>query len=155
MLVLGDIFPNFHAITNEGEFNFHDFIGDSWVVLFSHPHDFTPVCTTELARAAQLKDEFAKRGVKMIALSCNDAEMHKDWIKDIEAYGKLNTSEKFPFPIIDDKTRRLALSLGMIDPNEVDSAGAALTARALFLIGPDKKLKMSLVYPATTGRNFE
>lgn len=99
--------------------------------MFSHPHDFTPVCTTELARAAQLQDEFKKRNVKLLALSCNDVQMHKDWIKDIEAYGQLDTSKAFPFPIIDDRSRHLANKLGMIDPDELDSAGIPLTARAV------------------------
>lgn len=155
MVLLGHIFPNFDAVTNEGQINFHEFIGDSWCILFSHPHDFTPVCTTELARAAQLAEEFTKRNVKLIALSCNDVSMHNDWIKDIQCYGKLDTSKKFPFPIIDDKTRHLAEKLNMIDPDERDPAGIPLTARAVFIIGPDKKLKLSFLYPATTGRNFE
>jgi 1-Cys peroxiredoxin 6 len=155
MVLLGDVFPNFTALTNEGEIAMHDYIDSSWCILFSHPHDFTPVCTTELARAAQLADEFQKRGVKMIALSCNDASMHCDWIKDIQAYGKLNTDKKFPYPIIDDKARKLAHQLGMIDPDEVDKDGMPLTARAVFIIGPDKKLKLSFLYPASTGRNFE
>ncbi|CAF0799408.1 unnamed protein product [Brachionus calyciflorus] len=155
MVLLGHIFPNFKAITNEGEIDFHEYVGDSWCILFSHPHDFTPVCTTELARAAQLSEEFSKRNVKLIALSCNDVNMHKDWIKDIQSYGNLDASKKFPYPIIDDKTRALAEKLGMIDPDERDNAGIPLTARAVFIIGPDKKLKLSLLYPATTGRNFD
>ena len=154
-VLLGQIFPNFDANTNEGPINFHEYIGDKWCILFSHPHDFTPVCTTELSRAAQLSDEFAKRNVKLIALSCNEADMHNDWIKDIECYGNLDKSKKFPYPIIDDKSRQLAHKLGMIDPDEIDSAGLPLTARAAFIIGPDKKLKLSILYPATTGRNFE
>jgi 1-Cys peroxiredoxin 6 len=155
MILLGDIFPNFHARTNEGEIDFHDFIGDSWCILFSHPHDFTPVCTTELARAAQLHPEFARRNVKMIGLSCNDSEMHKEWIKDICSYGRLDSSKPFPYPIIDDKTRTISHKLGMMDQNELDVAGQALTARAVFVIGPDKRLKLSILYPSTTGRNFE
>ncbi|CAF0872594.1 unnamed protein product [Brachionus calyciflorus] len=154
-VLLGQIFPNFTALTNEGQITLHDFIGDSWCILFSHPHDFTPVCTTELGRAAQLSDEFAKRNVKLIALSCNEADMHNDWIKDIESYCNWDKSRKFPYPIIDDKDRQLAQKLGMIDPDEIDSAGLPLTARACFIIGPDKKLKLSILYPATTGRNFD
>lgn len=133
-VLLGQIFPNFNAHTNEGDINFHEYIGDSWCILFSHPHDFTPVCTTELARAAQLAPEFTKRNVKLIALSCNDADMHKEWIKDIQAYGHLDTTSKFPYPIIDDKTRNLAHTLGMIDPDEIDSAGMPLTARAVKIL---------------------
>jgi 1-Cys peroxiredoxin 6 len=153
MPLLGEVFPNFTAMTNEGEIKFHEYVGDSWCVLFSHPADFTPVCTTELARAAQLAPEFAKRGVKMIALSCNDVESHKGWIDDIKSFG--NIKSKFPYPIIDDKSRQLANLFGMIDPDEIDSAGLPLTARAVFVIGPDKKMKMSILYPATTGRNFK
>ncbi len=120
--------------------------------MFSHPADFTPVCTTELGRAAKLQPEFAKRGVKMAALSCDKVQHHIDWIKDIKAYAGL---ESFPYPIIDDSSRELAKSLGMIDPDEIDAQGMPLTARAVFVIGRDKKLKLSILYPATTGRNFE
>jgi 1-Cys peroxiredoxin 6 len=135
MILLGDIFPNLRLHTSKGEFDMHEYIGDSWCILFSHPHDFTPVCTTELAKAAKLAPEFAKRNVKMLALSCNDIEMHKAWIKDIAAYGNLNldTDNMFPYPIIDDKARIISLKLGMMDPNELDSAGAPLTARAVIL----------------------
>jgi len=151
---LGDVMPDFKAQTNEGEISFHDFVGDSWAILFSHPADFTPVCTTELGRAHLLADEFKKRGVKMIALSCDDAESHKGWIKDIQRY--TSTEEKqFNFPIISDPKREIAVALGMIDPDEKDAAGLPLTARAVFVVGPDKKLKLSLLYPATTGRNFD
>jgi 1-Cys peroxiredoxin 6 len=125
----------------------------SWCILFSHPADFTPVCTTELARAANLSNEFTKRGVKLIAVSCQDKEAHCSWIKDIQSFGKIEG--QFPYPIIDDANRQLAHTLGMIDPDEVDSKGMPLTARAVFIIGTDKKLKLSLLYPATTGRNFE
>nr|AEI52300.1 peroxiredoxin 6 protein [Sepiella maindroni] len=152
MANLGDIFPNFDADTTAGHFNFHEFINNSWAILFSHPADYTPVCTTELTRVVQLIPEFKKRGVKLCALSCDDVESHHGWIKDIIAYGKL---AEFPYPIISDKTRKLAVSLGMVDPDEKDLAGMPLTARAVFIIGPDKKLKLSILYPATTGRNFD
>lgn len=154
MVVLGEVFPNFDAMTNEGPVKFHDFIGDSWCILFSHPHDFTPVCTTELGEAARLAPEFGKRGVKMIALSCNTAEMHNRWINDIKAYAKLPEDFKFPFPIIDDHSRELSKLLGMLDPSEVDASGLPLSARACFVVGPDKQLKLSILYPATTGRDF-
>jgi 1-Cys peroxiredoxin 6 len=131
MVLLGEIFPNFKANTNVGEIEIHDYVGDSWCILFSHPHDFTPVCTTELARAAQLAPEFAKRNVKLLALSCNDVEMHNAWVKDIVAYGNLDATNPFPYPIIDDKTRHISERLGMIDPNEHDAAGIPLTARAV------------------------
>jgi len=153
MVNLGDIFPNFDAETTDGNFKFHDYIADSWAILFSHPADYTPVCTTELNRVCELTSEFQKRGVKLCALSCDDVESHHGWIKDIVAYGKM--SDKFPYPIISDKTRKLAVSLGMVDPDEKDIAGMPLTARAVFIIGPDKKLKLSILYPATTGRNFD
>ena len=112
------------------------------------------MCTTELGRAAKLAPEFQKRGVKMIALSCNDVDMHCNWVKDIEAYAGLTATE-FPYPIIDDTDRKLATQLGMIDPDEKDKSGMPLTARAVFIIGPDKKVKLSILYPASTGRNFE
>ena len=153
MVNLGDVFPNFEAQTNEGPIKFHHFLGDSWGILFSHPADYTPVCTTELGRVAQLAPEFEKRGVKMIALSIDSPESHNGWIKDIESYCSL--TGKFPFPIIADHKRELAVHLGMLDPDEVNAQGIALTCRAVFIIGPDKKLKLSLLYPATTGRNFD
>ncbi len=103
----------------------------SWCIFFSHPHDFTPVCTTELGRAAKLAPEFHKRGFKMIAISCNDCSMHKEWIKDIQDYSNLDKSSAFPYPIIDDTDRSLAVRLGMIDPDEKDSTGMPLTARAV------------------------
>ena len=154
-VLLGDTFPNFTVQTSEGELELHKFIEGSWCIFFSHPADFTPVCTTELARAAQLAPEFTKRNVKMIALSCDPVDTHKSWIKDIQAYGNLDTSKNFPYPIIDDTSRELAHKLGMIDPDERDSKGMPLTARAVFVIGTDKKLKLSILYPATTGRNFK
>jgi len=152
MVNLGDVFPDFKADTSEGEIQFHEFIKDTWAVLFSHPADYTPVCTTELARVAQLVSEFQKRGVKLAALSCDNAESHRGWIKDIQKYKDL---EKFPYPIIADDKRELAVQLGMVDPDEKDAKGLPLTCRAVFIIGPDKKLKLSILYPATTGRNFD
>ncbi|XP_023234601.1 peroxiredoxin-6-like [Centruroides sculpturatus] len=125
-----------------------------WAILFSHPADFTPVCTTELGRVAKLVPEFNKRGVKLIALSCDNVDSHKGWIKDICSFSELN-SEEFPYPIISDEGRDLAVQLGMIDPKEKDEKGLPLTCRAVFIIGPDKKLKLSILYPATTGRNFD
>ncbi|XP_057289390.1 peroxiredoxin-6-like [Hydractinia symbiolongicarpus] len=151
MVNLGDVMPNFKAATNEGEIQFHDFIKGSWAILFSHPADFTPVCTTELSQAQKLAPEFQKRGVKMVALSCDDAESHQGWIKDIKHY----TSDAFSYPIIADPKREIATSLGMLDPEEKDKAGMPLTCRAVFIIGPDAKLKLSFLYPATTGRNFD
>ncbi|XP_032492107.1 peroxiredoxin-6 isoform X1 [Phocoena sinus] len=154
-LLLGDKAPNFEANTTIGRIRFHDYLGDSWGILFSHPRDFTPVCTTELGRAAKLAPEFAKRNVKMIALSIDSVEDHLAWSKDINAYNGDEPTEKLPFPIIDDKNRDLAIQLGMLDPAEKDEKGMPVTARVVFIFGPDKKLKLSILYPATTGRNFD
>uniref|UniRef100_A0A0K0DNX6 Thioredoxin domain-containing protein n=1 Tax=Angiostrongylus cantonensis TaxID=6313 RepID=A0A0K0DNX6_ANGCA len=158
---LGDTFPTFSAVTNLGKIkDFHDWIGNSWVILFSHPADFTPVCTTELARAVQLAEKFEERQVQMIALSCDSAESHRSWIRDILAYAEYDkcfscSVNNFPFEIIADENRRLATELGMLDPKEKDSAGIPLTARAVFIIDPEKKLRAQILYPATTGRNFD
>ncbi|KAI1236534.1 hypothetical protein IHE44_0014784 [Lamprotornis superbus] len=220
-LLLGDEAPNFEADTTQGRIRFHDFLGDSWGILFSHPRDFTPVCTTELGRAAKLAPEFSKRNVKMIALSIDSVQDHLSWCKvtalgrpqgaackpsqpwrdvchipkrggagiqsrngefsifverptkcsvqeennifavpplaerDINAYNGDQPAEKLPFPIIADKNRELAVKLGMLDPDELDKDGMPLTARVVFVFGPDKKLKLSILYPATTGRNFD
>ncbi|KFM68234.1 Peroxiredoxin-6, partial [Stegodyphus mimosarum] len=154
MVNLGDIFPDFAAETTEGTIKFHDWINDAWAILFSHPADFTPVCTTELGQVAKLAPEFEKRGVKLIALSCDNVESHKKWIEDIKAYACLK-GDGFPYPIISDEKRELAVSLGMVDPDEKDKAGLPLTCRAVFIIGPDKRLKLSMLYPASTGRNFD
>lgn len=126
-----------------------------WGILFSHPRDFTPVCTTELGRAAKLAPEFAKRNVKLIALSIDSVEDHLAWSKDINAYNGDEPTNKLPFPIIDDKNRDLAILLGMLDPAEKDDKGMPVTARVVFIFDPDKKLKLSILYPATTGRNFD
>ncbi|KAL8178085.1 UNVERIFIED_CONTAM: Peroxiredoxin-6 [Gekko kuhli] len=154
-LLLGDEAPNFEAETTHGKIRFHEFLGNSWGILFSHPRDFTPVCTTELGRAAKLAPEFAKRNIKMIALSIDDVNDHLSWCKDINAYNKDQPTEKLPFPIIADSKRELAVKLGMLDPDERDKDGMPLTARVVFVFGPDKKLKLSILYPATTGRNFD
>uniref|UniRef100_A0A915JM84 1-Cys peroxiredoxin n=1 Tax=Romanomermis culicivorax TaxID=13658 RepID=A0A915JM84_ROMCU len=149
---LGDIVPDFRAETSEGPISFHKWLDNSWAILFSHPADYTPVCTTELARVAQLDGEFKKRGVKLIALSCDGVESHKGWIEDIKKYGNV---PDVSFPIVADEQRKIALEFGMLDPDEVDSKGLPLTCRSVFIIGPDKKLKLSILYPATTGRNFD
>ncbi|KAJ7332447.1 hypothetical protein JRQ81_014627 [Phrynocephalus forsythii] len=154
-LLLGDEAPNFQADTTHGPIRFHEFLGGSWGILFSHPRDFTPVCTTELGRAAKLAPEFAKRNIKMIALSIDDVKDHLSWSKDINAYNGDEITEKLPFPIIADAKRELAVQLGMLDPEERDKDGIPLTARVVFVFGPDKKLKLSILYPATTGRNFD
>ncbi|XP_076248832.1 peroxiredoxin 6a [Calliopsis andreniformis] len=154
MVLLGETFPNFVAETQIGTINFHDWLGNSWGILFSHPHDFTPVCTTELGRVAKLMPEFERLGVKVIALSCNSVDSHRKWIEDIKAYSELSDKE-FPYPIIEDESRRLATLLGMLDPAEVNSEGIPLAARAVFIIDPAKKMRLSILYPATTGRNFD
>ena len=145
-LRLGDTAPNFTAQTTEGEIDFYEWLGDSWGVLFSHPADFTPVCTTELGRTAQLKDEFAKRNTKVIAVSVNDLDSHKSWINDINE--TQNTTVNFP--LLADPDRKVATLYGMIHPNASDNA----TVRSVFIISPDKKIKLMLTYPASTGRNF-
>ncbi|XP_036938800.1 peroxiredoxin-6-like [Acanthopagrus latus] len=155
-LLLGDVFPDFEAESTTGNIKLHEFLGDSWGILFSHPRDYTPVCTTELGRAARLSSEFSKRGVKMIALSVDCLQDHHGWTKDILGYNCEDpASSSLPFPIIADCKRELAVALGMLDPDEKDKDGMPLTARCVFIIGPDKRLKLSLLYPATTGRNFD
>ena len=145
-LKLGDTAPNFTAQTSEGELTFYDWLGDSWGVLFSHPADYTPVCTTELGRTAQLKDEFAKRNTKVMAVSVDDLDSHQGWIKDINE--TQNTTVNFP--LIADPHREIADLYGMIHPNASDT----MTVRSVFVISPDKKVKLLLTYPASTGRNF-
>lgn len=127
----------------------------SWGILFSHPADFTPVCTTELARVVQLHFEFEKRNVKPIALSIDSVQSHLQWIPDIHAYAGADPSAEFPYPIIDDADRSLAIKLNMLDRDEVNAQGVVLTCRAVFVIDPKKKLRLSILYPASSGRNFE
>jgi len=150
-LLLGQVVPDFEAETSDGKIKFHDWLGGSWAMLCSHPADFTPVCCTELGAVQNSMGEFKKRGVKVIALSCDDVEKHKGFIDDISAYSKTGD---FGYPIIADPDRKIADLYGMMDPVEKDGAGLPLTARAFFVIGPDKKLKLSILYPATTGRNI-
>ena len=145
-LRLGDTAPDFTAQTTMGEINFHEWLGDGWGLLFSHPADFTPVCTTELGRTAALKSEFEKRGVKAIAVSVDPLDEHKAWIKDIEE----TQSVEMNFPIIADEDRQVAELYDMIHPN----ASAKHTVRSVFVVGPDKKIKLTLTYPPSTGRNF-
>jgi len=155
-LNLGDIFPNFEANTTHGPVKFHEWKADKWAILFSHPADFTPVCTTELGHMAELvtRGEFEKRNCKVIAVSCDPVETHKAWIQDILAHQGLKTND-LPYPIIADEKRDLAVQLGMLDDVDKDSKGMPVTARAVFIVGPDNKMKLSLLYPATTGRNFD
>ncbi|MDI9863885.1 MULTISPECIES: peroxiredoxin [Flectobacillus] len=146
-LRLGDIAPDFTAETTQGTINFHEWIGDSWALLFSHPADFTPVCTTELGKTALLKGEFEKKGVKVIAVSVDDLDSHQRWIPDIEEVNGVSVN----FPIIADESRNVATLYDMIHPNASEKA----TVRSVFIIGPDKKIKLTLTYPASTGRNFQ
>jgi thioredoxin-dependent peroxiredoxin len=145
-LRLGDPAPNFQAKTTAGDIDFYEFLGNSWGVLFSHPADFTPVCTTELGRTALLKEEFAKRNVKVLAVSVDPLDKHIGWVNDINETQNCNVD----FPIIADEDRKVANLYGMIHPN----ASETFTVRSLFVIGPDKKVKLTITYPASTGRNF-
>ena len=144
---LGDEAPDFSAQTTEGQINFHQWIGDQWAVLFSHPADFTPVCTTELGTVAKLKPEFDKRGVKVIGLSVDAVDSHQSWIKDINETQQTTVN----FPIIADSDKQVANLYDMIHPNALNN----LTVRSVFVVGPDKKVKLTLTYPASTGRNFD
>ena len=146
-LRLGDIAPDFTQESSEGPIKFYDYLGDSWGVLFSHPADYTPVCTTELGHTAKLKDEFEQRGVKAIALSVDDVESHKGWINDINE--TQNTTVNFP--IIADKDRKVSTLYDFIHPN----ASETLTVRSLVIIDPNKKVRLIITYPASTGRNFK
>ena len=144
---LGQTAPDFHASTTEGDLQFHDWLGDSWGVLFSHPKDFTPVCTTELGQLAKMKGEFQKRNCKVIGLSCDTVEDHVRWSDDIE-----ETQGARPnFPMIGDPDGKIASTYGMLDADAADT----MTVRSIFVIGPDKKIKLNLTYPASTGRNFD
>jgi thioredoxin-dependent peroxiredoxin len=145
-LRLGDTVPDFTQASTAGEISFHEWAGDSWVVLFSHPADYTPVCTTELGTVAKLKPEFDQRNVKVLALSVDDVDSHNGWVKDIEE----TQSASLNYPILADPDRKVANLYDMIHPNSLNS----LTVRTVFIIDPNKKLRLSLTYPASTGRNF-
>ncbi len=144
---LGQTAPDFQATTTEGDLQFHDWLGSSWGVLFSHPKDFTPVCTTELGQVAKMKSEFDKRNCKVIGLSCDSVDDHARWSDDIE-----QTQGARPnFPMIADPDGTIATTYGMLDAGAADT----MTVRSVFIVGPDKKVKLSLTYPASTGRNFD
>lgn len=145
-LRLGDTAPNFKAQTSMGEIDFYEYLGDSWAVLFSHPADYTPVCTTELGRTASLNAEFEKRNVKVLALSVDPLDKHRGWIQDINETQGVEVN----FPIIADEDKKVSELYDMIHPNASESA----TVRSLFIISPDKKVKLIITYPASTGRNF-
>ena len=145
-LRLGDVAPNFKAQTTAGEIDFYEYLGNSWGILFSHPADYTPVCTTELGKTALLKDEFAKRNVKVLAVSVDPLDRHEGWVNDINETQNVEVD----FPLIADGDRNVATLYDMIHPN----ASATATVRSLFVIGPDKLVKLIITYPASTGRNF-
>ncbi|MGE9311781.1 peroxiredoxin [Niabella sp. CJ426] len=145
-LRLGDIAPDFTAQSTEGEINFHEYLGEGWGILFSHPADYTPVCTTELGKTALLKEEFAKRNTKVLAVSVDPLDSHFGWRNDINETQNTNVE----FPILADPERNIATLYDMIHPNASEKA----TVRSLFIIGPDKKVKLIITYPASTGRNF-
>jgi thioredoxin-dependent peroxiredoxin len=147
VLQLGDVVPNFTQQSSEGEIDFYSWAGDSWVVLFSHPADYTPVCTTELGEVSRLKPEFDKRNVKVIALSVDDAESHKGWIGDINETQGTTVN----YPILADDDKKVSDLYGMIHPN----ANAKLTVRTVFVIDPERKLRLTITYPPSTGRNFQ
>ncbi|MCR6642293.1 MAG: peroxiredoxin [Sporocytophaga sp.] len=146
-LRLGDIAPDFTAETTQGTVNFHEWIGNSWAILFSHPKDYTPVCTTELGAVAKIKGEFDKRNTKVIAVSVDPLSDHNGWINDINETQNTNVN----FPLIADPDKKVAILYDMIHPN----ASENVTVRSVFIIGPDKKVKLILTYPASTGRNFD
>ena len=146
-LQLGDPVPDFTATTTQGEIRFHEWMGDGWAVLFSHPKDFTPVCTTELGEVSRLKPEFEKRNVKVAGLSVDPIDSHSKWADDIRE----TQGHALNFPLIADHDRKVSDLYGMIHPNANDT----LTVRSVFVVGPDRKLKLTLTYPASTGRNFE
>jgi thioredoxin-dependent peroxiredoxin len=145
-LRLGDIAPNFQAKTTAGDIDFYEYLGNGWGILFSHPADYTPVCTTELGKTALLQEEFAKRNVKVLAVSVDPLEKHLGWVKDINETQNVNVG----FPLIADENKNVAGLYDMIHPNVSET----FTVRSLFVIGPDKKVKLMITYPASTGRNF-
>lgn len=152
---LGASFPDFHCATTQGEFSFHEFLerSPSWTILFSHPKDFTPVCTTELGAINTLAEEFNKKGVKLIGLSCDPVSEHHAWSKDVLGAAG-GSGDALAFPLIADEERHIAVTLGMLDPLERDTAGVPRPARALFVIDERKTNRLTLLYPATTGRDF-
>lgn len=149
---INDKFPNLTGATQEtDEFDLYEYLGDSWGIVFMHPGDFTPVCTTELGRAASLQAEFDKRGVKLCGFSCNDGESHKGWIEDI----KVATGQTVSFPLFCDPQREAAVQLGILDESNKDAKGLPLTVRSVFILKPDRTVALMMTYPASTGRNFD
>jgi len=155
-LNLGEVVPNFQCLGYDRDvrrlIDLYQYLGDSWGIIASHPADYTPVCTSELGTLARMYPEFEKRGVKVLGLSCDGMEEHCGWVKDVEKYG--DVKGHFPFPLLADKSRDVSVKLGMLDERLKDKEGLPLTCRALYIIGPDKTLKLAIIYPASTGRNF-
>ncbi|CAN6206234.1 unnamed protein product [Urochloa humidicola] len=151
-LTIGDTIPNLELDSTHGKIRIHDFVGDGYLIIFSHPSDFTPVCTTEMAAMAGYAQEFEKRGVKLLGISCDDVASHKEWIKDVEAY---KPGTKLTYPILADPDGSAIMQLNMVDPDEKDAQGASLPSRGLHVVGPDRKVKLSILYPASTGRNMD
>ncbi|ETW05620.1 hypothetical protein H310_03353 [Aphanomyces invadans] len=151
-ITLGDKIEDFHFESTHGALSLKEYFNGSWGILFSHPDDFTPICTTELGELARIDNmgEFSRRNVKVIGLSCNDVDSHKRWIEDIKAY----SGEDVKYPIIADKNRAIAVELGMLSSDDLDKTGLPLTVRSVFVLGPDLAIKLTLTYPASTGRNF-
>jgi alkyl hydroperoxide reductase subunit AhpC len=150
-LFIGDTAPNFKATTQLGEIDFHEFIGDHWCIFFSHPKDFTPVCTTELGFVAKLEGEWKKRNTKVLALSVDSAEEHVKWIKDIESTQHTHVN----YPVIADPTRKIAETFGMLDKRNINKEGLPETVRSVFVIDPAKTIRLIITYPASCGRNFD
>jgi len=151
VLRIGDVAPDFEADSTEGKIGLYSYLGTSWGILFSHPKDFTPVCTTELGRVAQLKEEWAKRNVKVMGLSVDSRTDHAEWVKDINETQKTTVD----YPLIADKDKKISLLYGMLDQTTLNDSGMPFTVRAVFIIGPDRRVKLILYYPASTGRNFD
>ncbi|EFJ31859.1 hypothetical protein SELMODRAFT_164163 [Selaginella moellendorffii] len=149
---IGDEIPDIHADSTHGPINLHEFCKNNWTLVFSHPADFTPVCTTELGSVAKYQPEIEKRGAKLLGLSCDTVEEHKAWTKDVEAY---TTGACVKYPIMADPTREISRKLNMLDPDEKDSSGQPVASRALHIVGPDCRIRVSFMYPASVGRNFD
>ncbi|GBG71531.1 hypothetical protein CBR_g8949 [Chara braunii] len=148
---LGDVIPDREVVTTHGKLKLHEYVGDGWLMLFSHPGDFTPVCTTELGKIAHMHREFEKRGVKLMGLSTDDVKQHEEWAKDVEAFG----GSPVKYPIIADPDRTVGQELNMMDPDLKDDKGHPLASRALHIIGPDKRIRLSFLYPGKVGRNMD
>ncbi|XP_021889527.1 1-Cys peroxiredoxin [Carica papaya] len=151
-LTLGDTVPNLQVETTHGNFKLHDYFGNNWTILFSHPADFTPVCTTELGKIAAYGPELESKGVKLLGLSCDPVQSHSEWFKDVEAY---TPGCRVTYPVIADPKREILAQLNMVEPDLKDPSGSLVPSRALHIVGPDKKIKLSFLYPVSVGRNMD